>query len=212
MWKKLTSALRDRVPTRLDFAALPRELVPDGGLRDAAVLVPLFERGGEPHVLLTRRRADLSRHAGQVSFPGGRIDPGDEDSLAAALREAQEEIGLAPDAVKVLGRLDEYGVVTGFRLTPWVGLVPYPYPFRADPGEVEEILEVPLAVLARPETRRIETRDVFGTRHEIYYFTLKQDQAGRYSLPAGADEPGALIVWGATGRVLKDLLEIWDPR
>jgi len=190
----LRAALAARRPTLLDLDRIsPEYRNSDGALREAAVLVALFHKDGEPHVLLTRRCADLRHHAGQISFPGGRIDPDDEDSLAAALREAQEEVGLAARHVDVLGRLSEQlVVVTGFRLTPWVGSVPYPYPYRAHPGEVDEILEVPLAELARPGAHRTETREAYGMLHEVHFFTLSRD-----------------AIWGATARVLHELLGVW---
>ncbi len=188
----LREALAARTREDFPFEALRPEHLPEGGLRRAAVLVPLFEKDGDTHVLLTRRRADLRRHAGQVSFPGGRIDPG-EASLDAALREAEEEVGLARSEVDVLGRLDETLVlVTGFRLTPWVGAVPYPYAYRAHPGEVEEILYVGLSQLARPGVHRTEEREVYGLVHEVHFFDL----------------PGVGI-WGATARVLHKLLALW---
>lgn len=190
----LREALRGRVPRRLDPGSISKEyLRSEGALRPAAVLVPLFEKDGAAHVLLTRRRSDLRRHAGQISFPGGRVDPGDESTLAAALREAEEEVGLARERVEVLGELSERLVVlTGFRLTPWVGRVPYPYPFAPHPGEVEEILEAPLDLLARPEAHRTETREAFGMRHEVHFYSL-----------------GRETVWGATAGVLSELLAIW---
>jgi 8-oxo-dGTP pyrophosphatase MutT (NUDIX family) len=161
----------------------------------AAVLVPLFEHGGEPYVLLTRRRADLRRHGGQVSFPGGRIETG-EDPLAAALRESHEEVGLDPTRVDVLGSLDDTLVlVTGFRLTPWVGQVPYPYPYVAHPREVDTILYVPIAELLRPGVHHTEQREAYGALHDIHF----------YQLPS-------VVIWGATARVLYQLLSLWRPR
>jgi 8-oxo-dGTP pyrophosphatase MutT (NUDIX family) len=190
----LRAALAARSPTLLDLDRIsPEYRSSEGALREAAVLVPLFHKAEETCVLLTRRCADLRNHAGQISFPGGRIDPHDEDSLAAALREAEEEVGLAPGHVDVLGRLSEQlVVVTGFRLTPWVGSVPYPYPYRPHPGEVDEILEVPLAQLARPGVHRTETREAYGMSHEVHFFTLGKD-----------------TIWGATARVLHELLGVW---
>jgi 8-oxo-dGTP pyrophosphatase MutT (NUDIX family) len=192
----LSAALRARTPSRLDLASISQEyLRSEGALRSAAVLVPLFEKDRAAHVLLTRRASELRRQPGQISFPGGRVDPGDESTLATALREAHEEVGLDPERVQVLGELSEQlVVVTGFRLTPWVGHVPYPYPFAPHPGEVEEILEVPLDHLVRPGTHRAETREVFGMMHEIHFFSLGRD-----------------TVWGATARVLWELLAIWSP-
>ncbi len=191
---RLRATLAARAPGSSQLEALRPELLPEGGLRHAAVLVPLFEHEGEAHVLLTRRRPDLSRHAGQVSFPGGRIEAG-EAPLSAALREAQEEVGLDPARVEVLGRLDETLVlVTGFRLTPWVGLVPYPYPYTAHPAEVEAILYVSLAALVRPGVHRTEEREAYGDLHLIHF----------YDLPA-------VTIWGATARVLHQLLTLWSP-
>ena len=191
---RLRATLAARVPGSFKFESLRPELLPEGGLHRAAVLVPLFEHEGEAHVLLTRRRHDLSRHAGQVSFPGGRIEAGEEPQ-SAALREAQEEVGLDPTRVEVLGRLDETLVlVTGFRLTPWVGVVPYPYPYLAHPGEVEAILYVPLSALARPGVHRTEERVAYGDLHEVHF----------YDLPA-------VTIWGATARVLHQLLTLWSP-
>lgn len=190
----LRAALGARAPRRLDPGSISQEyLRSEGALQPAAVLVPLFEKDAAIHVLLTRRRADLRRHAGQISFPGGRVEPGDASTLDAALREAEEEVGLDPRRVEVLGELSEQLVlVTGFRLTPWVGRVPYPYPFTPHPGEVEEILEVPLDLLARPGAHRTETREFFGMLHEVHFFSL-----------------GRETVWGATARVLSELLAVW---
>ncbi len=190
----LKAALAARAPGRLDLAAIsPQYLETEGALRPAAVLVPLFDKAGATHVLMTRRRADLRRHAGQISFPGGRVDPDDESTLAAALREAEEEVGLDRREVEVLGELSEQlVVVTGFRLTPWVGRVPYPYPFVPHPGEVDEIMEVPLDLLVRPGAHRTETREAFGMLHEVHFFSLGRD-----------------TIWGATARVLSELLAVW---
>jgi 8-oxo-dGTP pyrophosphatase MutT (NUDIX family) len=192
---RLRSTLAARAPGSFNLESLRPELLPEGGLHHAAVLVPLLEHEGEAHVLLTRRRHDLSRHAGQVSFPGGRIEAG-EEPLSAALREAQEEVGLDPTRVEVLGRLDETLVlVTGFRLTPWVGLVPYPYPYLAHPAEVEAILYVPLSALARQGVHRTEEREAYGDLHEVHFYDLPE-----------------VTIWGATARVLHQLLTLWSPR
>jgi len=189
----LRRALGARAFGTLDVSALsPAYRRSEGALRPAAALVALYDREGEPHVLLTRRRTDLRLHPGQISFPGGSLDPGDADSLAAALREAREEVGLDPDDVEVIGRLCETLVVmTGFRLTPWVGVVPYPYAWAPDPGEVAEVLEVPLAGLARPGAHWTEPREAHGMHHEVHFFAV-----------------GAHTVWGATARILFELISL----
>lgn len=188
---RLRVLLAERAPRDLPDPPVPA--LPEGGFARASVLVPLFEHEGRAHVLLTRRRADLRRHAGQVSFPGGRIEPG-EAPLAAALREAEEEVGLPPPRVEVLGRLDEALVLaTAFRLTPWVGVVPYPFPYRANPAEVDALLYVPVAELAREGVHRTEARQAYGETLQVHY----------YDLPA-------VTVWGATGRVLNQLLTLWS--
>jgi 8-oxo-dGTP pyrophosphatase MutT (NUDIX family) len=166
--------------------------LPPGGFARAATLVPVHDIGGEPHLVLTRRPMHMRRHAGQLSFPGGHLEPG-EDALAAALRESREEIGLDPARVDVLGRLSETLVLqSAFRLTPWVASVPYPYPYAADPREVEEILHVPFAALLRPEAHRVERREAYGMNLDVHYFELEHD-----------------VLWGATARITWELLGIW---
>lgn len=190
----LRRALAGRPWGRLDVAALaPAYADSPGRLSEAAVLVPVFVRGGEPFVLMTRRRHDLRLHPGQVSFPGGRMEPGDADARAAALRETEEEIGLPASRVEVVGRLSETLVVmSGFRLTPWVGVVPYPYPYVAQPEEVAGLVELPVAGLLAPGSHRVGTREAFGMVHEVHTF-----------------EVGGETVWGASARILHELLVAW---
>ncbi len=191
-FEALRAALRARAPGVAPVHEIAPEHVPTGGFRRAAVLVPLHEKDGAAHVLLTRRTTHLSRHPGQISFPGGRLDP-EEDHLAAALREAREEIGLEPARAEVLGRLSEVIVLTSaFRLTPWVASVPYPYPYVASPQEVGEILHVPIAALLAPGAHRTERREAYGRDVDVHYFTM-----------------GELTVWGATARILSELVAVW---
>jgi 8-oxo-dGTP pyrophosphatase MutT (NUDIX family) len=166
---------------------------PPGGFGEAAVLVPLHEEEGIPSVLLTLRRADLRHHAGQISFPGGRLDPG-EGSLAAALREAHEEVGLDPSRAVVLGRLSETVVLqSANRLTPWVASVPYPFPYAAAPREVEAIWHVPIPALVAPGVHHTQRHNFYGLDVDIHFYEVE----GR-------------TIWGATARVLFELLEAWS--
>lgn len=191
-FERLRQALAVRTRRDFDPSRLPASELPPGGLARASVLVPLLLRDGEPCVLLTRRHRHLPRHPGQVSFPGGRDDPG-EESLAAALREAHEEIGLEPARAEILGRLDETLVLASpFRLTPWVARVPYPYPYTAHPGEVDAILLSPLAALERPAAHQVEVHRAYGVEHEVHSFELD-----------------GIRVFGATALILMQLLEAW---
>jgi 8-oxo-dGTP pyrophosphatase MutT (NUDIX family) len=190
--EQLAAALAARPLPPSVVERIPAEHLPAGGFGEAAVLVPLHLRDGLPHVLLTVRRDDLRHHAGQISFPGGRVEPG-ESSRAAALREAQEEVGLDPRLAVVLGRLGETVVLqSAFRLTPWVASVPYPFPYAAAPREVEAIWHVPIPALVAPGVHRSERRRFYGLDVDVHYFELE----GR-------------TIWGATARVLTELLEVW---
>jgi len=157
----------------------------EGAPKPAAVLVPLVNRPLGLQVLLTQRSADLPDHPGQISFPGGRVEPADASSAAAALREATEEIGLPPDRVSVLGHLSDYETVTGYRVTPVVGWVEPPFDVRPDPAEVADVFEVPLAFLLEPSNQQRHFRMV-GDRRRDYY-----------AIPYGER-----YIWGATAAML----------
>ena len=162
--------------------------LPRCALREAAVLLPLFERGGVPYILFTKRPMTLRNHAGQFSFPGGARDPDDETPLHAALREAQEEVGIPPERVQVLGMLDESPTVTNFRIQPFVGVIPGDLTYLPNPEEIELILEVPLAELLAPQSPRRELWRRGGRDHEVYFFDYGQH-----------------VIWGATARILVEL-------
>ncbi len=142
-------------------------------------------------VLLTRRTAHLTAHAGQISFPGGRLEADDIHAAAAALRETEEEIGLPPDQVEVIGRLDTYVTRTGFEVTPVVGLVLPPTALRPDPFEVAEVFEVPLAFLVDPRNRERRAREFDGVRREFWAISY-----------------GAHLIWGATAGMVVNLSEV----
>ncbi len=163
---------------------------PPAELRRAAVLVPLIEREPELTVLLTERTAHLAAHAGQVSFPGGGVEPQDRDDIAAALRETEEEIGLPPDRIDVIGRLDTYVTRTGFRVEPVVGLVRPPFTLRPDANEVADVFEVPLSVILDPAYPQRRSR-MFQGRERYFYVYPHADR----------------FIWGATAGMLLNLRE-----
>ncbi|HVJ11774.1 MAG TPA: CoA pyrophosphatase [Burkholderiales bacterium] len=139
-------------------------------------------------VLFTQRTAQLKNHSGQVSFPGGRAEPGDASAEFTALRETEEEIGLAMQRVEVLARLPDYRTRTGFRVTPVIGLVAPPLELAPDPREVAEVFEVPLAFLMDERNRQRRTREFQGQQVGYYVF-----------------EYGARVIWGATAGILVNL-------
>ena len=171
------------------------DMLPDRPLTRAAVLVPLVERPGGITVLLTRRTAHLHDHAGQISFPGGRVDRADADAQATALREAEEEVGLARDHVTPVGRLDTYVTRTGFEVTPVVGLVRPPETLTPDPFEVAEVFEVPLEFILDPASRQRHSREYAGRTRHFYVFPW-----------------GQYYIWGATAGMLVNLADLLRPQ
>jgi 8-oxo-dGTP pyrophosphatase MutT (NUDIX family) len=157
--------------------------------KPASVLVPIVDRSA-PTVLLTQRTADLTSHAGQVAFPGGRIDPADESPVAAALREAKEEVGLAPTLVEPIGYLDLYLTFSGFRILPTVARVKPEFTLTLNPGEVTEAFEVPLEFLMNPANHQRKTRDWKGIARDYY------------AMPFGDH-----YIWGVTAGILRNLYE-----
>jgi 8-oxo-dGTP pyrophosphatase MutT (NUDIX family) len=158
---------------------------------EAAVLVPLVSRGSRLHVLFTQRTAHLDDHAGQISFPGGRVEAGDASREDTALRETEEEIGLARGAVTLLGRLPDYAIPSGFRIAPIVGWIEAPFDLTLDPFEVESVFEAPLAHFL--ETANYQRREYhFRGRHR-HYMAIPYE--GRY-------------IWGATAGMLYALCRI----
>jgi 8-oxo-dGTP pyrophosphatase MutT (NUDIX family) len=180
-----------RRATRGDHDLNPGMTPPSAALRPAAVLVPLIDRAEGMSVLLTRRTPHLSAHAGQIAFPGGQIDAGDRDAIAAALRETEEEVGLPRDHVTVIGRLDTYVTGTGFEITPIVGIVAPPFPLAIEPSEVAEVFEVPLSYVLDPGNHR-RTERIFDERPRVF-FVLPYENRN---------------IWGATAGMLVNLAEV----
>ncbi len=157
----------------------------EGTPKPAAVLVPLVNRPDGLQVLLTQRSDDLPDHPGQISFPGGRVEPGDASIDAAALREATEEVGLLSPQVSVLGHLSDYETVTGYRVTPVVGWVEPPFTLAPDPIEVADVFEVPLAFVLDPAHQQRHFRMLGAVRRDFW------------AIPYGER-----YIWGATAAML----------
>jgi 8-oxo-dGTP pyrophosphatase MutT (NUDIX family) len=157
-------------------------------LTPASVLVPIVAHSETLTVLFTRRTAHLRAHSGQISFPGGRVEPQDVDPAETALRETQEEIGLARERIELIGTLPEYHTRTGYRITPVVGVVAPPFTLQADPQEVDAVFEVPLSFLLDPRNHQRHTRAFQGRM--ISYFAMPY---------------GEHYIWGATAAMLVNL-------
>jgi 8-oxo-dGTP pyrophosphatase MutT (NUDIX family) len=157
----------------------------------AAVLVPLFKKGEDCHLLFTKRSQEVKYHKGEISFPGGMVDEEDRELINTALREAHEEIGLKQSDVQIIGVLDDIVTITEFIVTPIVGLFPYPYLFKVSEAEIAELIEVPLASLLEEDC--FSEREIFrGGQNEIVY----NYQYGHHN------------IWGATARILRQFLDL----
>lgn len=170
-----------------DFDLNPDTVLPVGRvLRPAGVLAPIIETDRGLNLLLTKRSAVLKHHPGQIAFPGGKQEESDADAIAAALREAHEEIGLPPDCVEVLGTLPPHETVTSFNITPVIGFVTKPFTIIADPGEVDEVFAVPLDHVLNPDNYLVQSRRWRGQMR--HYFVVPY---------------GPYYIWGATARMLR---------
>ncbi|MCO8143724.1 CoA pyrophosphatase [Rhodovulum tesquicola] len=169
----------------------PDFIMPEGRvLRPAAVLVPILSSPAGLRVILTKRSSRLVHHPGQIAFPGGKLDAGDDGPVAAALRESHEEIGLPPDLVEVLGILPSHETVTGFTVTPVLGHVRDCFDPIPEAGEVDEVFDVPFAELMDPARYVVQSRFWRGQRR--YYYTVPH---------------GPYYIWGATARILRALAD-----
>jgi len=176
---------------RGDFELNPEFREMNAQSRAAAVLVPIVDREAGPSLLLTVRTTHLKAHAGQIAFPGGRLEPEDSGPVDTALRETEEEIGLSRSHVRPIGELDLYLTRTGFSVTPVVALIEPPFTLQPDPGEVAEIFEVPLAFVLDPLSRQIHQREDRGAVRHFYVYPY-----------------GDYYIWGATAGMLNNLAEV----
>jgi 8-oxo-dGTP pyrophosphatase MutT (NUDIX family) len=156
----------------------------------ASVLIPIFDKGKGTYILLTKRTDKVKHHKGEISFPGGMYEEGDGDALTTAMRESMEEIGVRPEDVEIIGRLDDMNTFTGFVITPYVGLIPFPYDFTPSPDEVNYLIYLPLSHLLAYE-QKTESVDVIGgtSRAPAIYYEGER-------------------IWGATCRILLQLRRI----
>lgn len=171
----------------LNLASFPRK---NGVYKPAAVLIPIVMRDAEPVVILTRRANHLNKHAGQISFPGGRAEDIDLSAVETALRESEEEIGLNPDLVEIAGSLSTYLTVTHYSVTPIVGFIQPGFDLRADAGEVAEIFEVPLNFLM--DKKNHKKHSGFHNGIERFWYAMPYEE---------------YYIWGATAGMIKDLSE-----
>ena len=169
-----------------------KKRITDDKLVPAAVLLPIYYKEGEIHILFTRRTENVKTHKRQISFPGGARQEG-ESLLQTALRESTEEIGLAPDKVEILGELDDtVTLVSNYIVSPFVGLIPWPYDFKVDGWETDEIIEAPIPALLDDESWHHKTEVIAGREVTAYSYHYRGD-----------------VIWGATARILHQFLELF---
>jgi 8-oxo-dGTP pyrophosphatase MutT (NUDIX family) len=188
----LRSKRPDSIPERIrsKLAALTPRRLPGEYRNEAAVLMLLFERRGEPHFLLTRRTEEVQTHKGQISFPGGMRD-GSEDLEQTALRETFEEVGIEPKQIEILGQFHEYLSSTDYRVTPFAGFMGGPFTTKPQTTEVAEILFVPFSIFLDPSRLRTEQMPYRGRMRDVYFYSYETHQ-----------------IWGLTARIIRDFLQL----
>ena len=170
--------------------AFPRQTIPLAALRPAAVLLPLYQREDRDYLLFTERTAHLEHHAGEISFPGGGHDAEDADLSATALRETEEELGIARTQIAMLGRLDDFFSIHGYHVVPFVGTIPKPDKLQLDPFEIAGTFEVPLEHFRDPAIHHVESWQHLGRTHPVDFYQFKEH-----------------TIWGLTAAILRQFLE-----
>jgi len=179
---------RNRLTSHLQL--FPRQTIPVGSLRPAAVLVPLFQRNGNDHLLFTERTAHLEHHAGEISFPGGGHDTKDQNLSITALRETEEELGIPRNQVEILGRLDDFYSIHGYHVIPYIGVIPSPDNLQHDHFEIAGTFEAPLDYFRNPAIHRIENWRHRGRTHLVDFYQFEEH-----------------VIWGLTAAILRQFLE-----
>ncbi len=183
--------LKQHIRSKLNEHKLRRYIYKDAPYTEAAVLIPIFFKEGQAHVLFTRRTEIVEHHKGQVSFPGGKRDETDADLLTTALRESEEEVGLQSDDVTILGQTDVFLTNTHYLVTPYVGFFPYPYDFKISRGEIAHLIETPLLHLLQDR-----------------YFEIKPWKKGNETWMVHFYHFNDETIWGVTGFLLSNFLSV----
>ncbi len=183
-----SQAIREKIRQSLD-RIVPRRMG-EAYLSEAAVLMLVFERNGEPHFLLTKRTHEVETHKGQISFPGG-MKEGNESLQQTALRETHEEVGIESGSIEILGQFHDYLSITEFRVVPFAGYLRGPFEPKPQAREVAEVLYVPFGIFRDPALMRIEHRTIRGRVHEVYFYQFGEHE-----------------IWGLTARIIKDFLDL----
>ena len=181
--------MKDKI--RRALSQRTKKTIVDDNFKPSGVLLPLFYKNDKCHILFTKRTEDVQHHKGQISFPGGAYDEGDETLMATALRECYEEVGIKSEDVEILGELDDVVTTTRFVISPFVGFIPYPYKFNMNANETDELIEVPIQALLDEKIYREELMIREGKPWPVYFYHYNSH-----------------IIWGATAGILKQFLDL----